>query len=263
VYLPREDRYEEASRVPPDADRWSISGTQVRQDYLERGRRLPPWFTRPEVADILHDSYPPRHRQGTCIWFTGLSGAGKSTTAEALTVLLQEFGRQVTLLDGDVVRTHLSRGLGFSKEDRDINIRRIGFVASEIVRHGGVAICAAISPYRVVRNDVRVMVGGDRFIEVFVDTPLDVCEARDPKGMYAKARRGELPGFTGVDDPYEPPLHPEIVLGTLRRTPEENAHQILDYLRQRGFIRDDLDPEEESAPAARPVDSGAAKANPS
>lgn len=263
VYLPGEDRYEEASRVPPDADRWSISGTQVRQDYLERGRRLPPWFTRPEVADILHNSYPPRHRQGTCIWFTGLSGAGKSTTAEALTVLLQEFGRQVTLLDGDVVRTHLSRGLGFSKEDRDINIRRIGFVASEIARHGGVAICAAISPYRAVRNDVRAMVGGDRFIEVFVDTPLDVCEARDPKGMYAKARRGELPGFTGVDDPYEPPLHPEIVLGTLSRTPEENAHQILDYLRQRGFIRDDLDSEVESTPAARQVDSGAAKAKPS
>jgi len=249
VYLPGEDRYEEVSRVPPEADRWAISGTQVRQDYLERGRRLPSWFTRPEVAEILHESYPPRHRQGVCIWFTGLSGAGKSTTAEAVTVMLQEHGRQVTLLDGDVVRTHLSHGLGFSKEDRDVNIRRIGFVASEIVRHGGVAICAAISPYRAVRNDVRGMVGGDRFVEIYVDTPLDVCESRDPKGMYAKARRGELPSFTGVNDPYEPPLHPEMVLETMTRTPEENARQILEYLRGQGFIRSDLEPGTQDAPA--------------
>jgi sulfate adenylyltransferase len=172
-----------------------------------------------------------------CLWFTGLSGAGKTTTAEIVTVLLLEHGRQVTVLDGDVVRTHLSKGLGFSKEDRDINIRRIGFVAAEIVRHGGAVICAAVSPYRATRDEVRAMVGSDRFVEIFVDTPLDVCESRDIKGMYAKARRGEIKEFTGIDDPYEPPLHPEMTLDTVQQTPEGNARRILDYLVQRGFVR--------------------------
>jgi sulfate adenylyltransferase len=144
----------------------------------------------------------------------------------------------VTLLDGDVVRTHLSKGLGFSREDRDINIRRIGFVASEIVRHGGLAICSAISPYRATRNDVRNMVGGDRFVEVFVDTPIEVCESRDRKGLYAKARRGEIQGFTGIDDPYEPPEDPEVVLQTVGRTPEENAHAILRHLQAMGILRE-------------------------
>ena len=239
VYLPDEERYDEISKVPAHVRTASISGTQVREEYLNNGHRLPTWFTRPEVAEILAETYPPRHRQGVCIWFTGLSGAGKSTTAEVLTVLLLEHGRQVTVLDGDVVRTHLSRGLGFSKEDRDINIRRIGFVASEIVRHGGLAISAAVSPYRATRNDVRSMVGSDHFVEVYVDTPLDVCEQRDIKGMYAKARRGEISGFTGVDDPYEPPQDPEITLDTVRYTPEENARRITDYLLSRGFLVDE------------------------
>jgi sulfate adenylyltransferase len=218
VYLPEEDRYEETSRIAPQTRTASISGTQVREEYLNKGQPLPGWFTRGEIAEILADTYPPRHRQGVCIWFTGLSGAGKSTTAEVLTVLLLEYGRQVTVLDGDVVRTHLSKGLGFSKEDRDINIRRIGFVAAEIVRHGGVVVCAAVSPYRATRHDVRNMVGRNHFVEVFVDTPLDVCEQRDTKGMYAKARRGEITGFTGIDDPYEPPVHTEITLDTLSHT---------------------------------------------
>src|SRR5690606_16844657 len=200
-----------------------------REEYLGRGRQLPEWFTRPEVAAVLSDAYPPRHRQGACIWFTGLSGAGKSTTADVLTVMLLEHGRQVTVLDGDVVRTHLSKGLGFSKEDRDINIRRIGFVAAEIVRHGGLVICAAVSPYRATRNDVRSMMAAGHFVEVFVDTPLEVCEARDVKGMYAKARRGEIKDFTGVNDPYEPPLSPELTLDTVAHSPEENARIILDY----------------------------------
>src|SRR5215211_6906121 len=190
VYLPDQERYEEVSRIPSGTRTASISGTQVREQYLNQGRTLPPWFTRPEVAEILAETSPPRYRQGVCIWFTGLSGAGKSTTAEVLTVLLLEHGRQVTLLDGDVVRTHLSKGLGFSKADRDTNIRRIGFVAAEIVQHGGVAICAAVSPYRATRNDVRNLIGAEHFVEVFVDTPLEVCETRDTKGMYAKARRG-------------------------------------------------------------------------
>ena len=237
VYLPEKDRYEEVSRIGEGTLMVSLSGTQVREDYLETGRRLPSWFTRPEVAEILAETYPPRHQQGGCIWFTGLSGAGKSTTAEILTVLLQEHGRQVTVLDGDVVRTHLSRGLGFSKEDRDLNIRRIGFVAAEIVRHGGLVVCAAVSPYRATRNDVRNLVGLEQFVEVFVDTPLDECERRDTKGMYASARRGEIKNFTGIDDPYEPPKHPEIKLETIGNSPEQNARQILDYLLNRGFIR--------------------------
>ena len=237
VYLPDEERYEEITKIPEGAKTASISGTQVREEYLNNGRKLPDWFTRPEVAEILAETYPPRHKQGVCIWFTGLSGAGKSTTAEVLTVLLQEYGRQVTVLDGDVVRTHLSKGLGFSKDDRDTNIHRIGFVAAEIVRHSGTAVCAAVSPYRATRNDVRNMVGQDHFVEVFVDTPLEECEKRDIKGLYAKARRGEIKGFTGIDDPYEAPLHPEIRLDTVNHSAEENAHQILDYMIRQGFVR--------------------------
>jgi sulfate adenylyltransferase len=168
-----------------------------------------------------------------------LSGSGKSTTAEILTSLLLERGRQVTLLDGDVVRTHLSKGLGFSPEDRDTNILRIGFVAGEIARHGGTVICAAISPYRATRNEARKMVGEERFIEVFVDTPIDVCEQRDVKGLYARARRGQITGFTGVDDPYEAPVNPEITLDTVSFSAEENAHKIIDYLEERGFIQPD------------------------
>lgn len=239
VYLPAEGKYQESSLISPDLETSSISGTQVREKYLNNGQRLPSWFTRPEVADILAEAYPPRHRQGVCIWFTGLSGAGKSTTAEVLAVLLEQHGRQVTVLDGDVVRTHLSKGLSFSKEDRDTNILRIGYVASEIVRHGGVVIAAAVSPYRAARNEVRNMIGEDRFIQVFVDTPLGVCEQRDAKGMYAKARRGEIKDFTGIDDPYEPPIGPEMTLDTVNLTPEENAHMILNYIQQRGFVRAD------------------------
>jgi sulfate adenylyltransferase len=237
VYLPNEDRYEEVARVPAQACTASISGTQVRKEFLQQGHLLPDWFTRPEVAALLAETYPPRHRQGVCIWFTGLSGAGKSTTADALTVLLLEHGRQATVLDGDVVRTYLSKGLGFGKEDRDTNVRRIGFVAAEIVRHGGVVICAAVSPYQATRNDVRQMIGPDQFLEVFVDTPLEICEGRDVKGMYAKARRGEIKDFTGIDDPYEPPLQPEITLDTVTHPPEENAALILQELIHRGFVQ--------------------------
>jgi sulfate adenylyltransferase len=237
VYLPDEDRYEESSRVASGARTFTLSGSRVRDEYLHLGKPLPAWFTQPEVAEILSESYPPKHQQGVCIWFTGLSGAGKSTTAEILTALLLEKGRSVTLLDGDVVRMQLSHGLGFSKEDRDANIRRIGFVASEIVRHGGVAICAAVSPYRATREEVRNLVGGEHFVEVFVDTPLAVCERRDTKGMYAKARRGEIANFTGIDDPYEPPLHAEITLMTETHTPEENAALLLRDLISSGFVR--------------------------
>jgi sulfate adenylyltransferase len=236
VYVADEDRYEEASNIAPGATTRAISGTQVRDEFLGKGIPLPSWFTRPEVAAILGESYPPRHRQGVCVWFTGLSGAGKSTTAEILSVLLLEHGRQSTMLDGDVVRTHLSKGLGFSKEDRDTNILRIGFVAAEIVRHGGVALCAAVSPYRATRDQVRAMAGAEHFIEVFVDTPLDVCESRDAKGMYAAARRGAIRNFTGIDDPYEAPEAPEVTLDTTSVSAEENARKIVDVLRERGFL---------------------------
>jgi sulfate adenylyltransferase len=239
AYLADDERYEEADKVPEGARIFSISGTQVREDYLAKGKQLPEWFTRKETAEILGQMYPPRHKQGVCIWFTGLSGSGKSTTAEVLTSLLLERGRQVTLLDGDVVRTHLSKGLGFSPEDRDTNILRIGFVAGEIARHGGTVICAAISPYRATRNEARRMVGEDRFIEVFVDTPIEVCEQRDVKGLYARARRGQITGFTGVDDPYEAPVNPEITLNTVDLTPGDNARRIVEFLEVRGFIQPD------------------------
>jgi len=237
VYLPDEQRYEDVRKLKPNATVAQLSGTQARDWYRDGGVDLPDWFARPEVAAAIAETYPPRFKQGFCIWFTGLSAAGKSTTAEILTVLLQELGRQVTLLDGDVVRNNLSRGLGFSKDDRDANIRRIGFVASEIVRHHGAVICAAVSPYRSTRNGVRSLVGAERFIEVFVNTPIEECERRDSKGMYLKARRGEIKNFTGIDDPYEPPLQPELELNTTIHTAEENARLIIDYLTERGFVK--------------------------
>ncbi len=239
VYLPDEDRYEEMNRVGEGVKAASISGTQVRDEFLAAGKALPEWFTRPEVASILAETYPPMHKQGVCVWFTGLSGAGKTATADVLTNLIMERGRQVTVLDGDVVRTHLSKGLGFSKEDRDTNIRRIGFVSGEIVRHGGITICAAISPYIAHRNEAREMAGPERFVEVFVNTPLEVAESRDVKGMYAMARRGEIKGFTGIDDPYEDPPTPEITLNTVDYTAEQNARRIVAYLVDRGFLLPD------------------------
>jgi sulfate adenylyltransferase len=237
VYLPLEDRYVEAHKAPENSQGLSLSGTRVRSEYLDAGVSLPEWFTRPEVAAILAKAYPPLHQKGFCIWFTGLSGAGKTSIAEVLTELLAEIGRQVTVLDGDVVRTHLSKELGFSKEDRDTNILRIGYVASEIARHNGAVICAAVSPYRAARNEVRNLVGRNRFIMVFVDTPLEVCEQRDVKGMYSKARRGEIHGFTGIDDPYEPPLDPDLTLETVNCSPEDNARLIIDSLISKGFLQ--------------------------
>jgi sulfate adenylyltransferase len=225
--------------IPDGARTLNISGTQVRDDYLARGKLLPVWFTRPETAEILREMYPPRNKQGFCIWFTGLSGSGKSATTQVLTSLLLERGREVAILDGDVVRTHLSKGLGFSKEDRDTNILRIGFVAGEIVHAGGAVICAAISPYRSARNEARHMVG-DNFIMAYMDTPVEICEERDTKGLYVKARQavaqGHPMGFTGVDDPYEPPVEPEITLLGYGATPEDNARLIIRYLQDQGFL---------------------------
>ena len=237
VYLPEEGRYEDVRTLQPNTVTAQLSGTQAREWYRDGGVDLPDWFARPEVAAAIAQTYPARHKQGFCIWFTGLSAAGKSTTAEILTVLLQETWCQVTVLDGDVVRHNLSQELGFSKEDRDMNIRRIGFVAAEIVKHHGAVICAAVSPYRATRNDVRGLVGAERFIEVYVNTPIEECEKRDDKGLYAKARRGEIEHFTGISDPYEPPIEPEMKLETVGRSADENARSIIAYLIDRGFVQ--------------------------
>ena len=172
--------------------------------------------------------------KGVTLWFTGLSGSGKTTISRAVADEIKLRDRNVELLDGDVVRTHLSKGLGFSKEDRDTNIRRIGFVANLLSRNGVVAITAAISPYRDVRNEVRAMTAN--FLEVYVSAPLDVCESRDVKGLYAKARAGEIKGFTGIDDPYEAPLSPEIICCTDKETITESANKVIMELEQRGYI---------------------------
>jgi len=178
----------------------------------------------------------PFMRKGVCIWFTGLSGSGKTTTAMTLRKLLEQMGRVVTLLDGDLVRNHLSAGLGFSKADRNTHLLRVAFVAGEIVRHGGIVICATISPYREVREACCRCVGRGQFVEVYVDTPLQVCRNRDPKGLYAKASRGEARQVTGIDDPYEAPEHPDLILDTIGHTAEENVRQILALMRQSRFL---------------------------
>jgi len=193
----------------------------------------------PETRALLSQTYPERDRQGFCLWLTGLPSAGKSTIAELVATALLERGRQVTVLDGDVVRTHLSQGLGFSREDRDVNILRIGFVASEIVRHHGAVICAAVSPYKETRNKVRDLIGPDRFIEIFVNAPLPVCESRDVKGYYVQARTGELTSFTGVSDPYEPPDRCELVLHSAEQSPVECAAEVIRYLRIEGFLAEE------------------------
>jgi sulfate adenylyltransferase len=242
LYVPEMDTYFPEDEVPQGAKTLDISGTEQRR-RLQLGIELPGWFTFPAVERELRRSAPPRNRQGLTVFFTGLSGSGKSTIANVLLVKLLEMGgRPVTLLDGDLVRKHLSSELGFSKEHRDINIRRIGFVASEITKNGGIAICAPIAPYDAVRKDVRRMVepvGG--FILVHVATSLEVCESRDRKGLYAKARAGIVKEFTGISDPYEAPADAEVVIYTKDATPEEAAQQIILYLEREGFIGGERD----------------------
>jgi len=237
VYLEDQDTYTPEDKVPQGARVLNISGTDLRKRLAE-GRDLPTWFTFPEVARELQKAYPPRHRQGFTVFFTGLSGSGKSTIANVLrTKFLEMGGRPVTLLDGDIVRKHLSSELGFSKEHRDINIRRIGFVASEITKNGGIAICAPIAPYDSIRKEVRSMIqptGG--FILVHLSTPIETCEGRDRKGLYAKARAGILKQFTGIDDPYEAPTDAAVTINTSELTPEEAAQEIFLHLEREGYI---------------------------
>jgi sulfate adenylyltransferase len=237
VYVAELDRFLPQEEVPAGKTVLNISGTELRQRLLE-GADIPPWFTFPAVADALRRTHPPKNRHGFTVFFTGLSGAGKSTLARALQSRLLELGgRPVTLLDGDIVRKHLSSELGFSKEHRDINIRRIGFVASEITKNGGIAICAPIAPYDTVRREVRAMIaplGG--FLLVHVSTPLEVCEGRDRKGLYAKARAGIIPEFTGISDPYEAPTDAELILDTTDMSAAEAVQRILLHIEKEGYF---------------------------
>ena len=237
VYVEDTDSYLPVDEVPEGRRTLDLSGTELRE-RLAAGREIPSWFTFPAVADELARSHPPRHWQGFTLLFTGLSGLGKSTIANVLLVKLLEMGgRPVTLLDGDLVRRNLSSELGFSREHRDINIRRIGYVASEITKNGGIAICAPIAPYDEVRKQVRAMVeplGG--FLVVHVATALEVCEARDRKGLYAKARAGIIKEFTGISDPYEAPDDAEITIDAAELTAEEAAQKIVLHLEKEGYV---------------------------
>ncbi|MEM9533320.1 MAG: bifunctional sulfate adenylyltransferase/adenylylsulfate kinase [Pseudomonadota bacterium] len=238
VYVENKAEYMPGDETQPTDKVLNLSGTEFRR-RLREGLDIPEWFSYPKIVQELRRAYPPRHKQGFTVFFTGLSGSGKSTVANALMVkLLEEGSRPVTLLDGDVVRKNLSSELTFSKEHRDLNIQRIGYVASEITKNRGIAICAPIAPYAKTRREVREMIeplGG--FLEIFVSTPIEVCEARDRKGLYAKARAGQIKGFTGIDDPYETPENAEIVIDTADLTPDLAAHRILITLEKMGYLR--------------------------
>jgi sulfate adenylyltransferase len=238
VYAENRDAYIAASEATADDSIRDVSGTELRK-RLHEGAEIPAWFSFPEIVAVLRERYPAGKPPGFTVFFTGLSGAGKSTLAQALiSLMLERSSRPVTLLDGDEVRKHLSRGLGFSREDRDANITRIGWVAGEIVRHGGIAVCAPIAPYAQPRAQARRMseaTGG--FCEVHVATSLAVCESRDRKGLYAAARRGELKQFTGISDPYEEPEQPELRIDAGRGDPRQQALAIVDWLDARGWLR--------------------------
>ncbi|MDF3607395.1 bifunctional sulfate adenylyltransferase/adenylylsulfate kinase [Paracoccus sp. DMF-8] len=237
VYVQERAQYEPLDEVEEGATILDISGTELRR-RLREGLEIPEWFSFPEVVRQLRRTSPPRDRQGFTVFFTGLSGSGKSTVANALMVKLMELGgRPVTLLDGDVVRKHLSSELGFSKEHRDINIKRIGYVASEITKNGGIAICAPIAPYTSTRRAVREMVeAGGAFIEVHVATTLEECERRDRKGLYKLAREGKIKEFTGISDPYEAPENAELRVQTEGVDVDHVAHQVLLKLESMGLI---------------------------
>jgi len=239
VYVQERAQYEPNDEIL-DKDKvtiLNISGTELRRRLAE-GLEIPDWFSFPEVVNELRKTRPPRSRQGFTVFFTGLSGSGKSTIANALMVKLMEMGgRPVTLLDGDVVRKHLSSELGFSKDHRDINIRRIGYVASEITKNGGIALCAPIAPYIATRRAVREMIEQyGAFCEVHVATPIEECERRDRKGLYKLAREGKIKEFTGISDPYEEPDSPELRVDTSGVDVDNCAHQVLLKLEQMGLI---------------------------
>ncbi|HEX7928352.1 MAG TPA: bifunctional sulfate adenylyltransferase/adenylylsulfate kinase, partial [bacterium] len=237
VYVKSKAQYLPMNEVGKDEEIMNISGTEQRR-RLREGLEIPEWFTYPNVVEVLRKAYPPKSKQGFTLFFTGFSGSGKSTIAQ---VLLSKFlelgGRPVTLLDGDIVRKNLSAGLGFSKEDRDRNIVRIGFVANEITKNGGIAICAPIAPYAAPRKANRDLISANgAYIEIHVATPIEECEKRDRKGLYAKARAGLVQQFTGINDPYEAPEKPEIRLDTTHQTPAQSADEVWLYLEREGYL---------------------------
>ena len=237
-YVPSRNRFMPVSKIAAQQlDCSEYTDAQLKKD-LATGEEIPEWFSYPEVVRELRKVYPPRSKQGFTLFFTGFSGSGKSTIAKIVYAKLVEAGgRPVSLLDGDIVRQHLSSELGFSKEHRDLNIRRIGFVASEITKNGGIAICAPIAPYHSTRRAVREMIEAHgAFIEIHVATPLDVCEARDRKGLYAKARQGLIPEFTGISDPYEVPEAPEMRIDTSGMSPMEAVQEVYLYLLREGYL---------------------------
>jgi sulfate adenylyltransferase len=238
VYVEDKAQYLSEDEVSADTHVREISSAELRRRLIE-DREIPEWFSFPAVVAELRKSYPPRHRQGFTIFCTGLSGAGKSTLAKVLFAKFMEMcDRPVTLLDGDIVRKNLSSELTYSREHRELNIRRIGFVASEITKNGGIAICAPIAPYPQSRRDIRDLItshGG--FIEIYMSAPLSVCEQRDRKGIYAKAKAGIIKGVTGIDDPYIPPEAPELAINTTEVSPTEAAQEVLLYLEEQGYIR--------------------------
>jgi sulfate adenylyltransferase len=237
VYVPETNSYHTENEIKPGTKTANISGTELR-DMLSRGDRIPEWFTFPEIADILGQAHPARLKQGVTLFFSGLSGSGKSTVANIVHAKLMELDfRPITILDGDIVRTNLSSELGFTKEHRSLNIKRIGFVANEITKNGGMAICCPIAPYEADRKANRELISQHgNYIEIFVATPIEECEKRDRKGLYAKARQGLVKGFTGIDDPYEAPTNAEIVLNTTKNSALACADQVLAYLREKGLI---------------------------
>ena len=238
VYTPNDKSYKTLEDVKSDESYKTISGTELRK-ILDSGDEIPQWFSYPEVANELKKSRPPLNKRGFTLFFTGLSGSGKSTIANGLLIKFLENGnRPVTLLDGDIVRTHLSSELGFSKKHRSLNVQRIGFVASEITKNGGIAICAPIAPYRHDRRINRELISRvGSFIEIYINTSLDKCEERDSKGLYKLAREGKIKEFTGISDPYEVPESPEITLNSDgSRSPKELVDEVYQILSKMGFL---------------------------
>ncbi len=237
AYIQEDNNYQEVGEVNPSKTTLSISGTQLRK-MLREGSHIPEWFTYPEIIAELRKAYPLRTQQGITLFFTGLSAAGKSTIANALAVKLMEIqDRPITLLDGDIIRANLSRELGFSKEHRSLNVRRVGYVASEITKHRGIAICALIAPYEEDRLANRNLINTNgNYVEIYVSTSLEECEKRDPKGLYSLARAGKVPQFTGIDNPYEQPKDVEIVIDTVQYTVSEAVELIINYLTKEGFL---------------------------
>lgn len=237
VYVENLKTYMPEDQVPKDVNVLNISGTQFRK-MLHDGTDIPSWFSYPEVVEELRKVYKEKSKQGFTVFFTGLSGSGKSTLANALAIKLMEMqNRSLTILDGDIIRTHLSSELGFSKEHRSINVRRVGFVANEITKNGGIAICALVSPYEGDREYNRQLISSNGgYIEIFVSTPLSVCEERDEKGLYAKAKEGLIPNFTGISDPYENPKKPELVIDTTGLDIDKSVEMIIDCLKKMALI---------------------------